>query len=400
MKFIGIDGCKAGWFYVGFDDKNQWQIGVIKHIEQIASFIPASSLLLIDIPIGLMGNTPKQRRCDIEVRFRLKPKRSASVFPVPSRISLQANNYQQASDLNFQASGRKLSKQSWNIMSKIRQVDDFLLNIKARHKIREMHPELCFWALNHQQAMQHNKRTLHGFSEREKLLVEHCVATGAIVSEALRIYSRKDLARDDVLDALVGAVSARFNENLITLPETPDRDAMNLPMEVVFADMKVDRAVIKTPSGLLRFDANSNELLSVEWLLDECSEQSAQTQFLKDVVQQLQHYWSNPNTKFSINKVKQGTAFMNRVWHALEQIPPGETRTYGDLAKALNTSPRAVGNACRKNPYPLVVPCHRVVSVAGLGGYDGQIGGEKLEIKKKLLAHEKIIAASPKTHQD
>jgi methylated-DNA-[protein]-cysteine S-methyltransferase len=98
--------------------------------------------------------------------------------------------------------------------------------------------------------------------------------------------------------------------------------------------------------------------------------------------------------------VKQGTAFMNRVWHALEQIPPGETRTYGDLAKSLNTSPRAVGNACRKNLYPLVVPCHRVVSVTGLGGYDGQIGGEKLDIKEKLLAHEKIIVASPKTHQE
>jgi predicted RNase H-like nuclease len=242
MKFIGIDGCKAGWFYVGFDDKNQWQIGVIKHIEQIASFIPASSLLLIDIPIGLMGNTPKQRRCDIEARFRLKPKRSASVFPVPSRVSLQADNYQQASNLNFQASGRKLSKQSWNIMNKIKQVDVFLLKTKERNKIREMHPELCFWALNHQKAMQHNKRILKGFSEREKLLVVYCEATREIVSKALSIYPRKDLARDDILDALVGAVTARFNENLITLPETPERDAKDLPMEVVFADMKEDRA--------------------------------------------------------------------------------------------------------------------------------------------------------------
>ena len=400
MKFIGIDGCKAGWFYVGFDDKNQWRIGVIKHIEQIAIFIPASALILIDIPIGLTGNTPKQRLCDIEARLRLKPKRSASVFPVPSRVSLQANHYQQASNLNFQASGRKLSKQSWNIMNKIKQVDGFLLKTKERHKVREMHPELCFWALNHQQAMEHNKRTWQGFSEREKLLAVHCEATGKIVSKALRIYPRKDLARDDVLDALVGAVTARFNENLATLPETPERDAKDLPMEVVFADMKEDRAVIKTPCGLLRLDANGNKLLSVEWLLEECPEQSAQTQFLKDVVQQLQHYWSNPNTKFSIHKVKQGTAFMNRVWHALEQIPPGETRTYGDLAKSLNTSPRAIGNACRNNPYPLVVPCHRIVSATGLGGYDGQVGGEKLDIKEKLLTHEKTSGSNLKNHQE
>jgi len=388
MKFIGIDGCKAGWFYVGFDDKNQWRIGVIKHIEQIASFISESALILIDIPIGLRGNNSKQRLCDIEARLRLKPKRSASVFPVPSRVSLQANNYQQASHLNFQASGRKLSKQSWNIMNKIKQVDDFLLRTKERYKIREMHPELCFWALNHQRAMQHNKRTLQGFSEREKLLTFHCDATEKIVNEALRLYPRKDIARDDILDALVGAVTARFKENLATLPECPERDAMNLPMEVVFTDMKVDRAVIKMPNGLLNLETKDNELFKVEWLLEECSEQPAQTQLLKDVVQQLQHYWSNPNIKFSITKVKQGTVFMNRVWHALEQIPSGETRTYGDLAKILNTSPRAVGNACRNNPYPLIVPCHRVVSATGLGGYDGQIEGEKLEIKKKLLAHE------------
>jgi hypothetical protein len=70
------------------------------------------------------------------------------------------------------------------------------------------------------------------------------------------------------LDALVGAITARFNENLITLPEISERDAKDLPMEVVFADMKEDRAVIKTPCGLLRLDANGNELLSVEWLLE------------------------------------------------------------------------------------------------------------------------------------
>ena len=157
--------------------------------------------------------------------------------------------------------------------------------------------------------MGHNKRILRGFSEREKLLAVHCEATGKIVSKALRIYPRKDLARDDILDALVGAVTARFNENLATLPETPERDAKDLPMEVVFADMKVNWAVIKTPGGLLRLETHGNELFSVEWLLEGGSEQPAQTPFLKNVVQQLQHYWSNPNMKFSIDKVKQGTAF-------------------------------------------------------------------------------------------
>jgi methylated-DNA-[protein]-cysteine S-methyltransferase len=158
--------------------------------------------------------------------------------------------------------------------------------------------------------------------------------------------------------------------------------------------MKDDRAIIKTPFGRLSLDARGNELFKVEWLIDYLPEQPAHGSFLKNVVHQLQQYWVNPDIKFSIKKVNQGTVFMNRVWQALEQIPTGETRTYGELAKSLNTSPRAIGNACRNNPYPLFVPCHRVVSATGLGGYDGQVRGEKLDIKKRLLAHEQCFTRS------
>lgn len=155
--------------------------------------------------------------------------------------------------------------------------------------------------------------------------------------------------------------------------------------------MNKDRAIIKTPFGLLCLEAKKNELFKVEWLTEMFPEEPANSPFLKNAVHQLQLYWAYPDMKFSINKIKQGTIFMNKVWQALEQISAGETRTYGDLAKSLNTSPRAVGNACRNNPYPLFIPCHRVVSATGLGGYDGKTGGEKLDIKKKLLAHEQCL---------
>lgn len=163
---------------------------------------------------------------------------------------------------------------------------------------------------------------------------------------------------------------------------------MKFTRELVFAEMKDDRAIIKTPFGLLRLESKGNELFKVEWLTEQLPEQSPQSYFLTNVIQQLQEYWADPTIKFSIDKVNQGTIFMNKVWQTLEQIPAGETRTYGELAKSLNTSARAIGNACRNNPYPLFVPCHRVVSAAGLGGYDGQVRGEKLDIKKRLLAHE------------
>ncbi len=166
MKFIGIDGCKAGWFYVGFDHNNAWQIGVFEKISEFAENLRSADLTLIDIPIGLKSNGNEERRCDLEARQRLKPKRSASVFPVPCRASLQACNYQQASEINFRKTGRKLSRQTWNIMLNIKQVDDFLLAEENRFNLKEMHSELCFWALNQRQAMSHNKKTEQGFRAR------------------------------------------------------------------------------------------------------------------------------------------------------------------------------------------------------------------------------------------
>ncbi len=90
----------------------------------------------------------------------------------------------------------------------------------------------------------------------------------------------------------------------------------------------------------------------------------------------------------NLNNLK-GTAFQKRVWQALCNIPPGTTKTYGELAKELHTSPRAIGNACRKNPLPIIIPCHRVVAKNSLGGYAGARTGELIEFKKWLLENEK-----------
>lgn len=88
-----------------------------------------------------------------------------------------------------------------------------------------------------------------------------------------------------------------------------------------------------------------------------------------------------------------GTDFQRRVWRALRAIPPGTTRTYGDLARELGTSPRAIGGACRANPCLITVPCHRVVARDGLGGFAGARGGERLAVKCWLLRHEGVAVA-------
>jgi len=84
----------------------------------------------------------------------------------------------------------------------------------------------------------------------------------------------------------------------------------------------------------------------------------------------------------------QGTPYRRRVWAELCRIPFGETRSYAALAQKLGSSPRAVGNACRDNPYAPIIPCHRVVSASGLGGYCGATEGALLDIKIKLLKFE------------
>jgi methylated-DNA-[protein]-cysteine S-methyltransferase len=100
------------------------------------------------------------------------------------------------------------------------------------------------------------------------------------------------------------------------------------------------------------------------------------------------HYWHNPDKPINIKLLKQGSVYRNQVWAALCQIPFGETMTYSALAKKIGSSARAVGNACRDNPYALFIPCHRVVSVSGMGGYCGQTDGGLISVKYKLLEFE------------
>ncbi len=112
------------------------------------------------------------------------------------------------------------------------------------------------------------------------------------------------------------------------------------------------------------------------------------TGVLKELGEQLAQYFTQPLTRFEVNMENRGTDFQRRVWQALQQIPVGQTRTYGQLAEQLHSSARAVGNACRQNPVPLLVPCHRVVAVKGLGGFGGETQGKQIAMKRWLLEHE------------
>jgi len=108
----------------------------------------------------------------------------------------------------------------------------------------------------------------------------------------------------------------------------------------------------------------------------------------KRVVRQLMRYFSDPLCGFDLPLGFNGTPFQIKVWQALLQVPPGTVLTYGQLADRLATGARAIGNACRHNPIPIVVPCHRIISGSGIGGYSGATQGGEVQIKKQLLEHE------------
>ena len=148
------------------------------------------------------------------------------------------------------------------------------------------------------------------------------------------------------------------------------------------------QAVMKMPFGALGISLCEGRLSAIEYLDKDVSSYRQQATGLAPVVAAIERYLEDPQSGFDLELTLRGTRFQQRVWDALQQIPSGETCTYGELAARLGSGARAVGNACRANPCPLVVPCHRVVAVRGLGGFAGERSGHKLEIKRWLLRHE------------
>lgn len=108
------------------------------------------------------------------------------------------------------------------------------------------------------------------------------------------------------------------------------------------------------------------------------------------IIEELNAYINNPRHRFNLPLHIEGTPFQKMVWKALQAIPSGTVISYQDLAKKLETSPRAIGNACRANPIAIVIPCHRVVAKKGMGGFCGKTSGKMTHIKKWLLRHEGV----------
>jgi methylated-DNA-[protein]-cysteine S-methyltransferase len=139
---------------------------------------------------------------------------------------------------------------------------------------------------------------------------------------------------------------------------------------------------ISSPVGALVLDEDGTAIVAIRWSRETAGNGSP---LLAEAAQQLDAYFAGKLSRFDLPLRPAGSAFERSVWDQMQRIPYGETRCYGDLASAIGSAPRAVGGACGKNPIPIVIPCHRILSKAGLGGYSGSGG---LKTKQTLLALE------------
>ncbi len=148
-------------------------------------------------------------------------------------------------------------------------------------------------------------------------------------------------------------------------------------------------AVVAAPTFALGIRCDGEDWIEEIEFIEPRREQKAKSPLAAEAARQLHAFLKDPDFVFGLPLKPSGTPFQRRVWEQISAIPSGQTRTYGELAKHLSNAPRAVGQACGANPFPIVVPCHRVVaSDGGLGGFARHRGGFLLDTKRWLLVHE------------
>ena len=153
------------------------------------------------------------------------------------------------------------------------------------------------------------------------------------------------------------------------------------------------QAKLRTPFALLGIRTDDDELAEIAFLGRDGDAVPPQSRLAERACAQLERYVRDPQYRFDLPLALCGTPFQRRVWGRISAIAAGRTRSYGELARELQSAARAVGQACGANPLPLVVPCHRVLAADGIGGFAHREGGFHLSVKRWLLAHEGAASA-------
>jgi methylated-DNA-[protein]-cysteine S-methyltransferase len=149
-------------------------------------------------------------------------------------------------------------------------------------------------------------------------------------------------------------------------------------------------AIVAAPFGAVGIRSDAEVVRELVYLPATFAPKAPLDRVAELAATQLARYLADPDFRFDLPLATAGTAFQRKVWEAIAAIPRGQVLTYGQVAKHVQSAPRAVGQACGANWFPLVIPCHRVTAAGGLGGFSNHADadGFHVGVKRWLLAHE------------
>lgn len=149
-------------------------------------------------------------------------------------------------------------------------------------------------------------------------------------------------------------------------------------------------AIVPAPFGGIGIRTDGSGLRELVYLPPGCGAKAARDPLAKEAAAQVAAYLKDADFRFSLPLPVVGTAHQRKVWDTINAIPRGSVLTYGDVARRIGSAPRAVGQACGSNWYPLLIPCHRVTATGGIGGFARHDGGFHQNVKRWLLQHERV----------
>lgn len=235
----GVDGCRGGWIVVtrSLGDPGTAKAYLRATIAEVLALEPKPVLFALDIPIGLPERGGAGgRACDVAAR-RVLGGRQSSVFAVPSRAAVMCSDYQEACRVALATSDppRKVSKQTFNLFPKIREVDA-VITPPLQNRVFEVHPEVAFWALNEEVALDEPKKVKSqpygpGIELRRRLLAAAGYSRSFLASQP---FARQSAGPDDLLDATANSWSASRIARAAArrFPADPPLDGRGLRMEI------------------------------------------------------------------------------------------------------------------------------------------------------------------------
>ncbi len=149
-------------------------------------------------------------------------------------------------------------------------------------------------------------------------------------------------------------------------------------------------AIVPAPFGAIGIRIDGDVLKELSYLPPQYKARPASDKLSKKVALQVAAYLKNPDYVFDLDLPEVGTEYQRKVWSVINAIPRGKVLTYGEVAHKIRSAPRAVGQACGANWFPLIIPCHRVTASGGIGGFARHDGGFHQSVKRWLLQHEQV----------